>query len=106
MKKQILILAFSAISLVACAQTKPADTAKVAVPQISEETLARMAAAKEEQRVADSIAIAKYTKKFIDSIPAEDLILITSPNMKVEYVDPKKQKKSASKKKPTHNKTN
>ena len=98
MKKQILILAFSAISLVACAQTKPADTAKVVVPQISEETLARMAEAEAAQRTADSIAIAKYTKKFLDSIPEKDLILITSPNVKVEYVKPTPQKKSTPRK--------
>ena len=106
MKKQILILALTAISSIACAQTQPKDTAKVVVPQLSEETLARMKAAEEEQRVADSIAIAKYTKKFVDSIPEKDLKLITGPNMKVEYAKPTPQKKSAPKRKPTSKKSN
>jgi hypothetical protein len=106
MKKQILILALTAISSIACAQTQPKDTAKVVVPQLSEETLARMKAAEEEQRVADSIAIAKYTKKFVDSIPEKDLKLITGPNMKVEYVKPTPQKKPAPKRKPTSKKSN
>lgn len=106
MKKQILILAFTAIANIACAQIKSADTAKVVVPQISEETLARMKAAEEDQRIADSIAIAKYTKKFVDSIPEKDLKLITGPNMKVEYVKPAPQKKSAPKRKPTPRKSN
>ncbi len=107
MKKQILILALNAISSIACAQTKPVvDTAKVVVPEISQETLAKMQASKEDQRVADSIAIAKYTKNFVNSIPEKDLILITSPNMKVEYAKPTPQKKSAPKKKPTSKKSN
>ena len=106
MKKQILILALTAISSIAYAQTQPKDTAKVIVPEISQETLAKMKAAEEEQRIADSIAIANYTKKFVNSIPEKDLILITSPNMKVEYVKPAPQKKSASKKKPTPKKSN
>lgn len=106
MKKQILILALTAISSIACAQTKPADTAKVVVPQISQETLARMKAAEDEQRIADSIAIAKYTKKFVDSIPEKDLNLITSPNMKVEYIKPKGKKKSTPKKESTPRKSN
>jgi hypothetical protein len=106
MKKHILILALTALSTIACAQSKPVDTAKVEVPQLSEATLARMKAAEAEQRIADSIAIANYTKKFVDSIPQKDLILITSPNMKVEYVKPTPQKKSAPKKKPTPRKSN
>jgi hypothetical protein len=106
MKKQILILALTAISSIACAQTQPKDTAKVVVPEISQETLAKMKAAEEEQRIADSIAIAKYTKKFVEAIPEKDLILITGPNMKVEYAKPTPQKKSAPKKKPTSKKSN
>lgn len=106
MKKQILIAVFSLVATFAGAQTQPKDTAKVVVPQISEETLAKMKAAEEEQRIADSIAIANYTKKFVNSIPEKDLKLITGPTIKVEYATPTPQKKSAPKKKPTPRKSN
>lgn len=106
MKKQILIAIFSLGTTFVGAQTQTKDTAKVVVPQVSEETLAKMKAAEEEQRLSDSIAIAKYTKNFVESIPKKDLILITGPNMKVEYVKPTPQKKSSSKRNPTLKKSN
>jgi hypothetical protein len=42
----------------------------------------------------------------VEAIPEKDLILITGPNMKVEYAKPTPQKKSAPKKKPTSKKSN
>lgn len=106
MKKQILIAIFSLGATFASAQTQTKDTAKVVVPQVGEETLAKMKAAEEEQRLSDSIAIAKYTKNFVESIPKKDLILITGPNMKVEYAKPTPQKKPVSKRKPALKKSN
>lgn len=99
MKKHILIAALSLIATFATAQTQPKDTVKVVVPEITDEMWARIAAAEEEQRIADSITIARVTKKFIKSIPEKDLMLITSPNMKVIYI---KKEKSTPKKKSTH----
>jgi hypothetical protein len=68
-------------------QTLQVDSSKNFVPQISEQAQKRMLEAEEEQRNADSIAIASYTKKFVDSIPLVDLKLIAVPNMKVIYTN-------------------